>query len=191
MQRRLRVNGAAEKLSGLPPNDGNLYHLPPSMILYVNLLMQQAALCNERNRLKRLSDMGDPLEKLRAVVDFELFRPLLRDIFSFRTFDRGQGDRPAMDTVLMFKILVLQDLYRIADDSTEYLINDRLSFQRFVGMDLGDKVHDAKTIWLFRDTMTRSGRMKGLFDVFTNVLKQSGVITRRGSIIDVSFNIGV
>ena len=52
-----------------------------------------------------------------------------------------------MDNMLMFKIMLLQEWYHIADDMTEYLINDRLSFQRFLGLSLGDKVPDAKTIW--------------------------------------------
>ncbi len=38
-----------------------------------------------------------------------------------------------MDNMLMFKIMLLQEWYHIADDMTEYLINDRLSFQRFWG----------------------------------------------------------
>jgi IS5 family transposase len=52
---------------------------------------------------------------------------------------------------------------------------------------LGDKVPDAKTIWLFRDTLSKSGRMKELFDLFAGSLEQQGIITRRGSIIDASF----
>jgi IS5 family transposase len=87
----------------------------------------------------------------------------------------------------MFKILLLQQWNNIADDNTEYLINDRLSYQRFLGLRLGDKVPDAKTIWLFRDTLSKSGRMKELFDLFAGSLEQQGIITRRGSIIDASF----
>jgi len=44
------------------------------------------------------------------------------------------GGRPPFDYVLMFKILVLQKLYNISDDKTEYIIMDRLSFQRFLGI---------------------------------------------------------
>jgi IS5 family transposase len=86
----------------------------------------------------------------------------------------------------MFKILLLQQWNNIADDNTEYLINDRLSYQRCLGLSLGDKVPDAKTIWLFRDTLSKSGRMKEVFGLFTKVLERLGVITRRGSISDAS-----
>jgi IS5 family transposase len=44
----------------------------------------------------------------------------------------------------MFKVLVLQTLYTLSDDQTEYQIRDRLSFMRFVGLALEDRVPDAK-----------------------------------------------
>ena len=79
-------------------------------------------------------------------VDFEEFRPLLETAFPKRL--AGQGGRPPYDAVLMFKILLLQQWYGLADDRTEYVINDRLSFQRFLGLSLGDQVPDSKTVWL-------------------------------------------
>jgi transposase, IS5 family len=81
-----------------------------------------------------LSAAGDPLERLVAVVDFELFRPEL-DAALDRS-DRAKGGRPPYDAVLMFKVLVLQALYTLADDQTEYQLKDRLSFMRFVGLAL-------------------------------------------------------
>ena len=149
--------------------------------------MRQIGLNDEGNRLSRLSEIGDPLEKVATAVDFELFRPILDEIYSYQTYDDGKGGRRPWDRVLMFKILLLQEWNNIADDHTEYLINDRLSYQRFLGLGLGDKVPDSKTIWLFRETLTKSGRMKELFKLFTTLMEGRGVITRRGSIIDASF----
>ena len=51
----------------------------------------------------------------------------------------------------MFKVLILQHLYNISDDETEYQIRDRLSFSRFLGLKPEQLVPDAKTIWLFRE----------------------------------------
>jgi IS5 family transposase len=97
------------------------------------------------------------------------------------------GGRPPCDYALMFKILLLQQWYSIADDMTEYLINDRLSFQRFLSLSLGEKVPDAKTIWLFRENLTKSGEYKELFDLFGRQMQDKGLITRSGSIVDASF----
>ena len=85
-------------------------------------------------RLRWLSAAGDPLERLASVVDFELFRPEL-DAALGRS-DRARGGRPPYDPVLMFRILVLQTLYTLSDDQTEYQLRDRLSFMRFVGLDV-------------------------------------------------------
>jgi IS5 family transposase len=129
--------------------------------------------------------MGDPLEKVLNAVDWEMFRSILDAVFHKEA--RGVGGRKPWDYVLMFKILLLQAWYNIADDKTEYMINDRLSFQRFLGLSLGDKVPDAKTIWLFRDTLGKCGADKELFDLFTEQMEEQGVITRSGSIVDASF----
>jgi IS5 family transposase len=149
--------------------------------------MKQINFLSEDKRLRRLSEMGDPLEKAASAMDFEIFRPILNEVFSYQTYAKGKGGRKPWDYVLMFKILLLQDWHQIADDHTEYLINDRLSYQRFLGLSLGDKVPDAKTIWLFREALTKNGRIKELFMLFTKQMETQGVITRRGSIIDATF----
>ena len=65
--------------------------------------------------------------------------------------------------VLMFRVLVLQALYTLSDDQTEYQLRDRLSFMRFAGLALHDAVPDAKTIWLFREHLTRNRALAKLF----------------------------
>jgi IS5 family transposase len=57
---------------------------------------------------------------------------------------------------MMFKVLVIQAANNLSDERAEYLVNDRLSFMRFLGLGLGDRVPDARTIWLFRERLTRT-----------------------------------
>ena len=147
--------------------------------------MKQIGYFDEDRRLARLSEMGDPLEKVSQAVDWEIFRGIMNRVFHKEV--RGAGGRTPWDYVLMFKILLIQAWYNIADDKTEYMINDRLSFQRFLGLSLGNKVPDAKTIWLFRDTLSKCGADKELFALFTAQMEEQGVITRKGSIVDASF----
>ena len=109
-------------------------------------MIEQPGFSDLEDRYALLSDGGDPLERLNEVVSFGDFRPLLEDALDRK--DRGLGGRPPMDAVMMFKVLVLQSLYNLGDDLTEYLIRDRLSFMRFLGLSLADKGPDAKTIWL-------------------------------------------
>src|SRR6201995_1229404 len=121
-------------------------------------------------RLKALSAAGDPLERLSRVVDFEVFRDELETVLS--RSDRSKGGRPPYDAVLMFKVLVLQTLYTLSDEQTEYQLKDRLSFMRFVGLALHDAVPDAKTIWLYREQLARAGALQRAFDRFDAALRE-------------------
>jgi Transposase domain (DUF772) len=112
-------------------------------------------------RYAALSSAGDPLARLALVVEFELFRADLAA--ALERSDRARGGRPPYDPVLMFKVLVLQTLYTLSDEQTEYQIRDRLSFMRFVGLALEDRVPDGKTIWLFREQLTKAGAVERLF----------------------------
>ena len=136
------------------------------------------------DRLKRLSDLGDQLEAFRAAVDFEIFRADLMSALAYS--DGAQGGRPPFDAVMMFKILVIQAANNLSDERTEFLINDRLSFMRFLGLGLSDRVPDARTIWLFRERLTKAGSIKALFDRFDAALRASGYIAMSGQIVDAS-----
>ena len=114
-----------------------------------------------KQRLPQLSGLGDQLEAFSRTVDFEVFRPDLDKTLAYS--DGSKGGRPPFDPVLMFKILVIQTLNNLSDERTEYLINDRLSFMRFLGLGLPDRVPDAKTIWLFRERLTQAGAIERLF----------------------------
>ncbi len=106
------------------------------------------------DRLKRPSDLGDQLEAFQATVDFEIFRPELNAALAYS--DGTQGGRSPFDPVMMFKILVIQTANNLSDERSEFLINDRLSFMRFLGLGLSDRVPEARTIWLFREKLTKA-----------------------------------
>ena len=136
------------------------------------------------DRLKRLSNLGDQLDMFARIVDFELFRP---DLLQALAYSSGtQGGRPPFDPVMMFKILVIQAANTLLDERTEFLINDRLSFMRFLGLGLSDRVPDARTIWLFREKLTKAGAIQQLFDRLDASLRQAGFIAMSGQIVDAS-----
>lgn len=74
-----------------------------------------------------------------------------------------EGERFSWDSVLMFKVLILQTLYTISDEQMEFQIKDRLSFQRFLGLRLSGKVPDAKTVWLWREHFKKNNLMDKVF----------------------------
>lgn len=83
------------------------------------------------------------------------------------------GAKPK-DVVLMFKILILQQLNNLSDDRIEYQIRDRVSFMRFLGLQMEDRIPDAKTIWLFREHLNEQNLMEVLFNQFHVQLAQRG-----------------
>lgn len=115
---------------------------------------------------------------------FELFRAELE--IALARADRSRGGRPPYDAVLMLRILVLQTLYTLSDDQTEYQSRDRLSFMRFAGLALHDVVPDAKTIWLFGEQLTRAGALERLFAQFDRLLHDRGYLAMGGQIVDAT-----
>ena len=134
-------------------------------------------------RLKRLSGLGDHLEAFSAAVDFEMFRADLVAALGYS--DGAQGGRPSFYPVIMFKILVIQAMDNLSDER-EFLINDRMSFMRFLGLTLADRVPDARTIWLFREKLTSAGAIEGLLARFDAALRASGYIAMLGQIVDAT-----
>jgi IS5 family transposase len=144
----------------------------------------QTGLLDWQIRFHQLDIGGDPLPKLKKLVDWERFRPELEAV---RDKERkSNAGRKPFDVVLMFKVLVLQSLYNLSDEKIEFQIRDRISFMRFLDLSLGDAVPDEKTIWLFREQLTEVGLIKRLFEEFETFLQERGFLARKGQIIDAS-----
>jgi len=129
------------------------------------------------------------INKLNAVIDWELFRGDLESLLGYDVRDPRRGGRPPFDAVLMLKVLVLQKYYGLSDDEAEFQIMDRFSFMQFLGLQPGDSVPDAKTIWDFKQLLEKDGRDGGrkLFERFGQLLQSQGMLAKEGSIVDASF----
>ena len=144
----------------------------------------QPGFFDDEDRLAKLEKLGDPLPRLDSIVDWQAFRPLLKVIHQKQR--KSNAGRKPHDVTLMLKMLVLQSLYNLSDDQTEFQVRDRLSFQRFLGLSPEDTVPDAKTLWLFREQLARHGLIDKLFRRFDEQLWQSGLMPKGGQIIDAS-----
>jgi IS5 family transposase len=138
----------------------------------------------EHERQDRRTKIGDPLVGLTNHVNFEALA-LSIDAAAPRP-SRTKGGRPPYPTMLMVKILVLQQLYNLADDALEYQLLDRRSFLQFLDLTESSSIPDAKTIWLFRDRLAQAGAGTLVFEQVQQQLHQHGYIARCGQIVDVS-----
>jgi len=149
--------------------------------------MGQFSFFDVANRYAGLDAKNDPLLKINAVVRWEDFRPELEEVWRKTAKDRkSSAGRKPWDAVVMFKAIVLCALYNLSDDQVEYQIRDRLSFTRFLGLGLEDKVPDAKTVWLYREQLVQADMIDVLFKDFDGYLKAQGYLAMGGQIIDAS-----
>lgn len=134
-------------------------------------------------RRRELSAEGDPLEVLARVIPWESFRLGLNAALGR---DKVTTGRPPFDAVKMLKILVLQHLYNLSDFQASYQLRDRLSWQRFVGIELGETVPDEKTLWAFRERLIQVDAIEETFYWFNRHLREEGFEAKGGTLIDAT-----
>jgi IS5 family transposase len=100
---------------------------------------------------------------------------------------RGFVGRDKKELKLMLKIHFLQQWYNLSDPSAEESIYDRISFQKFLGIDLlGQEVPDETTILNFRHFLEEHKLAEKLFELTGRILEEKGYILRKGTIVDAT-----
>jgi IS5 family transposase len=135
-------------------------------------------------RQAKLEEKKDLLVRLGEMIEWEAFRASLERVDQKPR--KSKAGRKRHDVILMFKLLILQQLYNISDDELEYQVNDRLSFMRFLGLDIGDTVPDATSVWLFRKQLRELGLIESLFEQFDGYLRNHGYQAKGGQIVDAT-----
>ena len=145
----------------------------------------ESGLFDKAARLEELHEMGDPLARLDDVIDWRIFAPVCARLP--KAEPKGPGGRPPFDPRMMFKALVIQNLYQLSDEQLEFQITDRLSFKAFLGLTQADKSPDEKTFWAFRDSLTSHKLIEPLFELFHAALQSQGMFARKGQMVDATF----
>ena len=146
--------------------------------------MSQPGFWDWEERQSKLNQKKDLLIRLNEIIDWETFRPLLQQIHDKPR--KSQAGRKPIDVIVMFKLLVLQQLYNISDEELEYQVSDRLSFMQFLEFGLADEVLDATTVWLFRKQLSEQGLIESLFERFDGYLIEQGYAAKGGQIVDAT-----
>jgi IS5 family transposase len=119
------------------------------------------------------------LIQIEQYIDWSPIRRRLEKLYRLD----GPG-RPAYPVITLFKVLLLQNLYNLSDPASEEAISDRLSFRRFLGLNLDQPVPDHSTIHRFRDRI--AGQIDELFALVTQQLEVKGLILKKGTLVDAS-----
>ena len=133
------------------------------------------ALQEKYAKVKKLrSRLGD----MNRLIDWNKFLPL----FPQRESLVG---RPNYEKILMTKLMFLQGWYTLSDEELEFQVNDRLSFQQFLGFP--KTVPDYSTVWRFREALTQDDTMDKLWDELQRQIDEKNIKVEKGSIQDATF----
>ena len=84
--------------------------------------------------LSWLERQGNPLPKLKRLIPWESLRGDFKGLYKKERQEKRKGGRAPTDCIVMLKILVLQDMYKLSDDQAQYQLRDRLSFRDFLSL---------------------------------------------------------
>ena len=125
--------------------------------------------------------INDPLAFAKDAIDWSVFPPLLKNLYHN---DTDKGGRPNIPIITMVKVLFLQSMFNMVDEQTETLIRDRISFMNF--LDYPDLLPDAKTIWYFRERLSKTGRDRIIWNELQRQLELKGIKVKKGSAQDAT-----
>jgi len=135
-----------------------------------------------RQAYQNVRKNGDRLAEVEPLIDWEAFKPIIQPMYSNQT---PLGGRPNIDPVMMMKMLVLQAWYGLSDPELERQVDDRLSFQRFLGFP--EKAPDYSTVWQFRERLAETGRDRLVWGELQRQLDEKGLTVKKGVVQDASF----
>ena len=144
----------------------------------------QRGFWDEQQRVTKLQDKKPVLKSLANSIPWESFRPLLDEGYVHER--KSNAGRKRIDPLILFKMLVLQQLFNLSDEELEFQVNDRRSFEEFVGLGVMNSIPDATTVALFRERLRKAGVIEELFEMFEGCLRSQGLQARGGQIIDAT-----
>jgi IS5 family transposase len=134
------------------------------------------------HRAKRI-DQKDPLLALDELIDFQQLVDVVEAIAPRKRSDKG--GRPPYPTEIMLRVIILKRLNNLSNDQMEFLLNDRMSFQRFTKLSHSPHIPDANTIWVFEERIGEASA-KALFEAVERQITQHGYSARKGQIVDAT-----
>ncbi len=95
--------------------------------------------------------------------------------------------RKATQLGLLLRLHCLQLWYNLSDPALEDAVHDRLSFQRFLGLDpLTERVPDESTLLRFRHLLEKHALAEAIFARVRELLEQRGLLLKTGTLVDAT-----
>lgn len=120
------------------------------------------------------------LDRIAGLIDWSALDRLLDGIYA------SASGRPSYGPLVLLKVLLLQGWYDLSDPGMEEALGDRLSFRRFAGLGLEERVPDHSTISRFRTLLSQRGLAEAVFAEVNRQIEAQGVVIRSGTLIDAT-----
>jgi len=122
------------------------------------------------------------LEEMKEIIPWDEINRFLSKEITYKT-----GGRDPYPVILMFRMHLLQTWHGLSDEVCELLVRDRLSFRKFMDLDITAKVPDATTLENFRHRLAENSLGDRLVSFIDSYFVENGIILKEGNIIDATF----
>jgi IS5 family transposase len=133
----------------------------------------QRGFWDEQQRIGRLQNKKPVLKLLSDSIPWESFRPLLEKGYALKR--KSSAKRKRIDPMILFKMLVLQQLFNPSDEELEFQARDWRSFEEYVELGVMNNIPDATTVSFFRERLRKAGVIEELFEMFDTYLRSQGL----------------
>lgn len=137
----------------------------------------------ELGTTRKPSRVSIRLDKIDTIVDWDKVYELVKEI---DYTNKEVGGRPPKDILSKIKMLFLQHLHNLSDPELEDQVNDRLSFQKFAGIDYSTSIPDYTTIWRFKERLIKHNLTDKLFELINSFIEAKGLFVKKGTLVDAT-----
>lgn len=145
----------------------------------------------KQSNLKSFADLAvehrivnTPLfDRVNAIVDWQVIQRLIT-----KYYQKGQSvdGRESYDSLILFKMLLLQTWYGLSDESIEENVRDRISFSKFCCIAMDQDVPDSTVLCRFRNALNKHNAFAELLTTINQRMEDAGLMVVKGAIIDAS-----
>jgi transposase, IS5 family len=131
-----------------------------------------------QEQYRKVKKLCSRLENMNKLLNWNKFL----ELFPVRKTLVG---RPNYEKILMTKLMFLQGWYGLSDEELEFQVNDRFSFQQFLGFP--KTIPDYSTVWRFREELQEGNLMDQLWKELQKQIDEKHIKVGKGVIQDATF----
>ncbi len=126
------------------------------------------------------------LGEMKEIIPFEVLVSMLIEEGIYKPEVGKKGGRPQTPAKILLGALFLQSWYSLSDPMTEELIQDRISFRKFLDIRDEDTIPDETTICKFRLKLIEKKLLSRIFDEVKEMMIKKNLILNEGTLVDAT-----